>query len=370
MHLSTRTTAALAAATGALVLATTGAAGAASSSSGGAAAGAAHPWSRTLNDTVLAPFQIALNRGHVYYTDGFAGTVSRVRPGDDEVVASVQGEIAGVELTPDGRTMAYAASTQAGTSLTIRRAGRPDVVADLSGYEDAANPDGHRTYGVQGPASQCAKDFFAQVSGGPATYTGIKESHPYQVAYLGRGSWAVADAAGNDVLRVRPDGRVSTLAVLPKQPVRITRAMATELGAPDCVVGVTYAFEPVPTDVERDQHGDLWVSTLPGGPEDGSLGKRGSVYRISPDGAVRRFATGFLSATNLAVTPGGTLYVTELFGGQVTQVFRHHKTAKLTLERPVSVEVLGRSLYVGQLADADPETGEVHAPGSIQVFRR
>ncbi len=323
---------------------------------------------RVLTDSVLAPFQVAVHgMKHVYYTDGFAGTLNLVRPGPDKVVAQVPGELAGAELTPDRRTMAFAASTQSGTSLTIRRAGRPDVVADLSGYEARVNPDQRNTYGVRGAASQCAKDWLKQATGHDATYSGDVESHPYQVAYLGRGSWAVADAAGNDVLRVSRTGTVSTLAVLPPQPVEITSQMASALGAPDCVAGVTYAFEPVPTDVERDGRGNLWVSTLPGGPEDPSLGARGSVYKISPRGTARRVATGFLSATNLAVSRGD-VYVSELFAGRVTKLHHGRRTTAVSVPRPVAVEVKGHRVYVGQLADLDPQTGDVNGPGSVRVY--
>ena len=52
--------------------------------------------------------------------------------------------------------------------------------------------------------------------------------------------------------------------------------------APACVVGEEYAFEPVPTDVEFGPDGWLYVSSLPGGPEDASLGARGAVFRVNP----------------------------------------------------------------------------------------
>ena len=331
-------------------------------------------WDRTLTDQVLAPFQLAVARDKVYVADGFTSTVSLVRrDGSLQTLATgpQPGEVAGLDVTDEG-AWAYTASdyTTGATTLTIKRRGHADVVADLSGYESSSNPDGTQTYGLVGGANPCATAFFEQVTGGPATYTGIVESHPYAVVSLGDGAWAVADAAANDILRVDRRGRVSTLAVLPSQPVTITSDMAAAVGAPDCVVGTTYAFEPVPTDVERDGHGRLLVSTLPGGPEDPSLGARGSVYRVNPwSGTSTRLATGFSGATNLARASDGTVYVTELFGGKVTALRHGQRSTFRSLAQPVSVEVDGRSVYVGTLAGTDDQ-GNPTSPGTIQVFRR
>ncbi len=61
--------------------------------------------------------------------------------------------------------------------------------------------------------------------------------------------------------------------------MKVTKESAAALELPDCVVGVTYAFEPVPTDVEVGKDGYLYVTTLPGGPESPALGARGSSGR-------------------------------------------------------------------------------------------
>ena len=60
----------------------------------------------------------------------------------------------------------------------------------------------------------------------------------------------VADAAGNTILSVKPNGKVKTLAVLPPVPVVITPEAAAANKLPACTVGRTFNFEPVPTDVE------------------------------------------------------------------------------------------------------------------------
>ncbi|WP_201467109.1 ScyD/ScyE family protein [Janibacter melonis] len=327
-----------------------------------------HPrWVSTIDDSVLAPFQLAVEGRDVYATDGFLGTLTRYsRSGTKTVLARVEGgEIAGVDVAKGGRTWAYASTSSDGRSLlTIQSRGRADVVADLGAYEQTVNPDQGVTYGIIAGGNPCAEEVFGGLTGGQATYTGIVESHPYAVAALPDGSWAVADAAGNSVLRVDRRGRISTLALAPRRPLLITQEIATSIGLPDCTVGVTYAFEGVPTDVEVGPRGRLYMSSLPGGPEDPSLGARGAVFTIGRHGAVTKVASGFLGATNLAVQ-GDTLYVAELFGGQVTAVHGRHRWAAYRMERPLAVEVSGRTMYLGQLADIDFETGTPRAPGSI-----
>ncbi len=333
-----------------------------------------HPWTKTLSTQVLAPFQLAVNHGNVYVADGGTSLVSKVKwNGDLRTVATgpQPGEVAGVDLDRSGRTLAYTSTSyvDGSTTLTIKRKGHRAVTADLSGWEQTRNPDGHRTYGYSG-SDPCVIQTLEQMTGGPATYTGIVDSHPYSVASVGHGYWVVADAAGNDLLLVNKWGKIRTLAVLPAQPVKITEAMQKALGAPSCLAGITYKFEPVPTDVEVDRHGMLWVSTLPGGPEDPSLGARGSVYKVNPwTGKATRQATGFLGATNLAITSRGQVFVTELFGGQVSTI-RHGK-AKPYQQVPgaLSIEAKGNSLYVGTMGPTD-EQGTPTGNGSILKIRR
>ena len=139
--------------------------------------------------------------------------------------------------------------------------------------------------------------------------------------------------------------------MLPRQAITFTQKMADAMGAPDCVVGVKYGFEPVPTDVERDRHGNLWVSLLPGGPEDPSLGARGAVYKITPQ---RHGWSGWpgasLGATNLAVTRSGKVYVAELFGAGSRPSATASIVTVRSIKSPVAVEVTKRNLFVGQLA--------------------
>ena len=170
-----------------------------------------------------------------------------------------------------------------------------------------------------------------------------------------------ADAAGNDLLRVSPNGRVSTLAVLPPQPVSITAGLAAGLHLPACVVGATYDAEPVPTDVERGPDGMLYVSTLAGTPA------RGSVYRVDPvTGAFSRIATGFAGATGLAVAPDGTVYVAELFGGAISRVVAGAPQPVVQVSFPAAVEWSDGKLYatVDVFASFGPQ-GPVPGNGKV-----
>ena len=89
------------------------------------------------------------------------------------------------------------------------------------------------------------------------------------------------------------------------------------------------------------------VSLLPGGPEDPSLGlgARGAVYTVDPwRGKTRQVATGFVSATGLAVTDRGTVYVAELFGGRISEVTRHGPRTVVEVPLPAALEWDGRGL--------------------------
>ena len=133
--------------------------------------------------------------------------------------------------------------------------------------------------------------------------------------------------------------------------------------------GVTYRFEPVPTDVERDPHGNLWVSSLPGGPEDDSLGARGSVYKISgrrghPDGHRLR------ERHQRGGDPGGTLYVAELFTNKITRIFQDRKATVVRLDRSLAVEAPGRTSTSVSSVTSTSRPARSTRPGAIIKYRR
>lgn len=329
-----------------------------------AALAAPAPGVQVVSSDLGAPFNLEPTKGGVLVADGFPGSVSRLNSaGDLSTVDSDVPGASGVAMKRWGSKRLIAYTTTVGDETGISASGlviKPkkgrSTTVDTLAYETAHNPDRGVSYGLKHP-TQCQTDTLESV-GFPVSYTGEVDSHAYSVAAAHEG-WVVADAGANALLRVSGKGWVSTLAVLPAQPAPITQEAADAFGLDDCVVGETYAFESVPTDVEVGKDGWLYVTTLPGGPEDAALGARGSVYKVNPHtGASKRVATGFLGATNLALQHGH-IYVTELFGNRISMV--HHGGAKPVLDLPGAVSVEaghGHTLWAGtvDLATGGPGT--------------
>ena len=153
--------------------------------------------------------------------------------------------------------------------------------------------------------------------------------------------------------------------MLPAQPHKVTAGEAAGLGLPKCVVGVTYRFEAVPTDVEVGPHGMLYASTLPGGPEGPALGARGSVY-VGTRGPVPRPARDRVRRRDeRRGEPRWTVYVAELFGGQISVIRHGHVKKLVSLPGALSVEWASRGvLYASTIAPTD-ENGNPTGTGSV-----
>jgi hypothetical protein len=326
------------------------------------------PTARLVSDDLAAPFNIAFKDHGTYVADGGLNQVVRVgRDGALKTIIDGATGTSGLAFSKYGRYLAYT-TTESGapegaepppitaSSLNINGPHGSHVKADTLAYEQANNPDQHVHYGVRHP-SPCVKEELEKVHL-PASYKGLVDSHAYSVARYKK-KWVVADAGGNDLLWVTNRGKIRTLAVLPSQPAKITRKFADANKLRHCVVGKTYKFEAVPTDVEVGRDGYLYVTTLPGGPEDESLGARGKVYRVNPrNGHIKLVASGFLGATNLAIGKHGKIFVSEFFGGQIS-VIKHGKVHKyLSLPGVVAVEIdRSGALWAATLGDPPSTPG-------------
>ncbi len=291
------------------------------------------PTAKTLVGGLVGPLSLDVTKdGTVYYSQNFAGSLHRKKPGKAPkpiYTAPVPGTEVGAVSERKG-DLRFALTlpqenpeTPAATFLMgIGDSGKAKPLADLLAFEEKKNPDGDVKYGFRSLPESC------ETPEDPPSYTGIVESHPYATAQVGRRTY-IADAAMNAIVKwSKKTGKLSTVAVLPAQPVTVTEAMTQPNPEdpeapvlPECTIGSKYFFEPVPTDVEKGPNGKLYVTTLPGGPEDPSLGARAAVYRVNPEnGNVKKVASGLLSATGIAVADNGTLFVTELFGGRIAKI--------------------------------------------------
>jgi hypothetical protein len=333
--------------------------------------------------------------GTVYVSQNFAGVLTRKRPGHKPRTifrASVQGTEVGAVSERDG--VVYFATTapmeeppaRPSSKLTgggwlhrvtpraaaadddnwlyrIGRNGKVRKVANLSRHERRHNPDAGVTYGDRGISEACAAQWPTGPEVPPAVYTGIVESHPY-ATYQAKRKTYVADAAANAILAVNRRGRVRTVSVLPGSNIIITPSLADAIGIPDCSVGEKYWFEGVPTDVEVGKRGRLYVTSLPGGPEDPSFGERGSIFRVNPKtGKARRIVDELMSPTGLAIAPNGAMYVAELFANRISRVRAGKDIARAwgKVSMPGDVEWNRRGVY----ATANVLSGLSEQPGDV-----
>ena len=175
-----------------------------------------------------APFGISVDRwGHVYVAEtGIGdennpapGQVSRFSKGTKTVLATDAPFLDDVDAGWFGD---YAYTVGEPTNTLVRTApGRATSTVDLGTYEAAHNPDQVNTYGpkvdlaaLAGP--DCWSTVAPELQQGASQYTGLVDSDLVSARHdFPTVDRAVADSAGNDILRVKPNGTISTLAVLP-----------------------------------------------------------------------------------------------------------------------------------------------------------
>ena len=141
------------------------------------------------------------------------------------------------------------------------------------------------------------------------------ESNPFGLAALKSNDVLLADAAGNDVIRVKPNGTAWTVARWKRQSVKTDR-----VGDP--TLPPRLDAEAVPTSIAIGRDGWAYVGQLVGFP-----GRPGSanVWRVNPNAKnavcdvkrstrnCRVWKSGFTSIMDLAFDPrNGTLYVLQI----------------------------------------------------------
>jgi len=157
---------------------------------------------------------------------------------------------------PGAIVLGQAASIDGGTQVT--------PFGDLARYEEEQNP-----------------------------LTPVVDADPYGM-YTDASGTIVADAAGNDVLRVRPDGGIELLVVF---PVRVPAANPAD------------TVESVPTAVTKGPDGALYIGELSGFPYYKGEAK---VWRLVPGQAPTVYAGGFTNIADLTFDDRGRLIVLEM----------------------------------------------------------
>ena len=151
------------------------------------------------------------------------------------------------------------------------------------------------------------------------------DSNPYDIESMGRRA-LVVDAGGNDLLKVKANGKVKLLAVFP-QELASTQNLKDLVGCPEptipdfadfCGLPDQIPAESVPTSVAIGPDGDYYVGELKGFPA--PVGES-NIWRVSKHArgaecpsadCVKVFDGGFTSIVDLAFDKHGRLYVAEM----------------------------------------------------------
>lgn len=214
--------------------------------------------------------------------------------------------LAGVtDVDPIGRGSLWAvtgagddATTDSGQGLHRVAVGNSRMLVNLFAFEVAQNPDGNDP----------------------------PDSNPFDVQSAGGRAALVADAGGNDLLRVNNQGDVEALALFPDELV--STANAKDLaGCPDpspgsefvCDLPEAIPAQPVPTSIALGPDNSIYVGELKGFP---APTDESNIWRVAPGASssecgaspdcVKVFDGGFTSIIDLAWGPDGLLYVVEL----------------------------------------------------------
>lgn len=187
----------------------------------------------------------------------------------------VIGGVTGGQLNIPGENSLISIDTSTGMSQTV---------ANLGAFEVKNNPDPN-----------------------------LVDSDLYALTLGPDGMVYVADAAGNDILKVDPsNGQASLVAVIPGIPLP-AGVQAPPGGNPER--GGKNELDPVPTGLAFGPDGNLYVSLLSGGPFPPGAAR---VMKVTMDGKVSIAAGGLTMLTDIKLGPDGNWYAVEFarFGDQ------------------------------------------------------
>lgn len=205
------------------------------------------------------------------------------------------------DIAPIGRSSVWALQgltgapgEDKGQGLYLASKGHKLLLVDLYDYEVENNPDGAE----------------------------LIDSNPFDIHSLGGEAALVADAGGNDLLRVDNQGNIDLLAVFPDEPVP-TDNIKNLVGCPEsevplCELPPELPAQPVSTSIAVGPDGYYYVGELKGFPAPTG---ESNIWRIAPGASAamcgsspdceKVFDGGFTSIIDLAFY-NGNLYVAEL----------------------------------------------------------
>lgn len=319
---------------------------------------------------LISPLRVAFGpRDSYLVAESFAGQLSSISAkGVKSVLVSAPGqEIAGVSYG-DGTTYYFNNDQGAGPEpggellparlMKLDKRGNSTQIVDLSVFEGTHNPDGNTVYGVRDAAPEC-------LSQAPYMQSlGELFSHPYSSAPANNGVY-VGDAGANAILFVNKRGNVKLVKAVPAEPITIDAAVvavAAEVGmvVPDCMMGLKYYAQAVPTDIEISGQW-LYYTVLPGVPGE-SLGV-GKAYRMNlHSGKTQLLAQNLSAPTGIAVDRNNNVYVAQLMGDGVSVIRNGKMTTVLPAPMVSDVAISGKTLAA--VTNALAETG-----GSLVTMR-
>jgi streptogramin lyase len=320
---------------------TAGAALAGATAAPGHSAHKAKPTVTVIAKKLVGPLSVAqAPDGTRYWADSFAGPLYKQTPaGVVSVVFPGSKKATAEGVSADGGLLRFTTGSndnKAGNVWTLDSNGAPVLIGDTYKYEKSANPDGDFAYGLLNTPRSCLAQLPKQF---PASYHGVKETHPYATA-TANGITYVADAGANAIFAISPTGVFSTVAALKPVKATVTKSAAEANGLPSCTVGKKFALEAVPTDIEVGPDGQLYVTSLPGGPEDGSFGLNGRLLKVNPtSGKVKTVAGGLFTPTGVAVASNGDIYVAQLFPSVILKMKAGSSKLKPYLEVPLPAAI-------------------------------